>query len=110
LFITNEQVCAARALLRWEQRGLDQAPGVSLPSVKRLETQRRALAAQDRTMWNCLKLLKRAASSSSRRTAEDAAFVFESHNARTEGNKAALAAEMRELRGHMLEFNGYLCC
>ena len=48
--ITSEQVRAARALLRWEQRDLAEASGVSLPSVKRLETQPGALAAQERTI------------------------------------------------------------
>jgi transcriptional regulator with XRE-family HTH domain len=50
LSITSEQVRAARALLRWEQRDLAEASGVSLPSVKRLETQPGALAAQERTI------------------------------------------------------------
>jgi transcriptional regulator with XRE-family HTH domain len=36
--ITSEQIRAARALLRWEQRDLADASGVSLPSVKRLES------------------------------------------------------------------------
>jgi transcriptional regulator with XRE-family HTH domain len=50
LLITSEQVRAARALLRWEQRDLAEASGVSLPSVKRLETQPGALAAQQKTI------------------------------------------------------------
>jgi transcriptional regulator with XRE-family HTH domain len=32
----NELIRAARALLRWEQRDLAQASGVSLPTIKRL--------------------------------------------------------------------------
>ena len=48
--LTSEQVRAARALLRWEQRDLAAASGVSLPSVKRLETQPGVLAAQERTI------------------------------------------------------------
>ena len=48
--LTSEQVRAARALLRWEQRDLADASGVSLPSVKRLETQPGVLAAQERTI------------------------------------------------------------
>ncbi len=36
--MTSEQVRAARALLRWEQNDLSQASGLSLPTVKRLET------------------------------------------------------------------------
>lgn len=35
---TSEQIRAARALLRWEQKELAAASGVSLASVKRLET------------------------------------------------------------------------
>ena len=48
--ITSEQVRAARALLRMEQRDLAQASGVSLPSIKRLEGQPGGLAAQVRTV------------------------------------------------------------
>jgi predicted transcriptional regulator len=48
--ITSEQVRAARALLRWEQRDLAEASKVSLPSIKRLEGQPGDLAAQDRTV------------------------------------------------------------
>ncbi len=47
--ITSEQVRAARALLRWEQKDLAEASKISLPSIKRLEGQPGALAAQDRT-------------------------------------------------------------
>src|SRR6516162_6763095 len=39
LSLTSEQVRAARMLLRWEQKDLAEASGVSLPSIKRLETQ-----------------------------------------------------------------------
>lgn len=48
--ITSEQVRAARALLRWEQKDLAEASKVSLPSIKRLEGQPGVLAAQDRTV------------------------------------------------------------
>lgn len=48
--LTSEQIRAARALLRMEQKDLAEASGVSLPSIKRLETQPGALAAQDRTI------------------------------------------------------------
>ena len=58
--LTSEQVRAARALLRWEQRDLAEASGVSLPSVKRLETQPGALAAQERTIVELRKALERA--------------------------------------------------
>ncbi len=35
--LTGEQLRAARALLRWEQRQLAEAAGVSLETIKRLE-------------------------------------------------------------------------
>ena len=60
MFITSEQLRAARALLRWEQRDLAKASGVSLPSVKRLETQPGALAAQERTIVGFVKALEAA--------------------------------------------------
>lgn len=48
--ISSEQVRAARALIRWEQRDLAEASKVSLPSIKRLETTAGPLAAQPRTI------------------------------------------------------------
>jgi hypothetical protein len=48
--ITSEQVRAARALIRWEQRNLAEASKVSLPSIKRLETTPGPLSAQPRTI------------------------------------------------------------
>ncbi|WP_292532274.1 transcriptional regulator [Methylocystis sp.] len=48
--MTSEQVRAARALLRWEQRELAEASTVSLPSIQRLETKPGPLAAQARTI------------------------------------------------------------
>jgi hypothetical protein len=48
--ITSEQIRAARALLRWEQRDPAEASKVSLASVKRLETIHGQLAAQPRTI------------------------------------------------------------
>jgi transcriptional regulator with XRE-family HTH domain len=50
LIISSEQIRAARALLRWEQRDLAEASKVSLPSIKRLETSPGPLAAQARTI------------------------------------------------------------
>ena len=50
MMITSEQVRAARALLRWEQRDLAEASKVSLPSIKRLETIPGPPAAQARTI------------------------------------------------------------
>jgi transcriptional regulator with XRE-family HTH domain len=49
LAVTSEQIRAARALLRWEQRQLAGASGVSLPTVKRLEGKPGELAAYDAT-------------------------------------------------------------
>lgn len=43
--LTSELVRAARALVRWEQRHLAEASGVSLPTIKRLESQRGPLRA-----------------------------------------------------------------
>ena len=43
--MTSEQVRAARALLRWEQKDLSVASGLSLPTIKRLETKRGKLGA-----------------------------------------------------------------
>lgn len=48
--LISEQIRAARALLRWEQRQLAEASGVSLPSVKRLEGQPGPLRAQPLTV------------------------------------------------------------
>jgi transcriptional regulator with XRE-family HTH domain len=48
--LTSEQVRAARALLRWEQKDLAKASKVSLPSIQRLETKHGPLAAQARTI------------------------------------------------------------
>ena len=48
--ITSEQVRAARGLLRWEQKDLAEASGVSLPTIKRLEAIRGPLAAQASTV------------------------------------------------------------
>jgi transcriptional regulator with XRE-family HTH domain len=50
MVITSELVRAARALLRWEQKDLAERSAVSLPSIKRLETQPGPLAAQPRTI------------------------------------------------------------
>jgi hypothetical protein len=48
--LSSEQVRAARALIRWEQRDLAEASKVSLGSIKRLESQPGLLAAQPRTI------------------------------------------------------------
>ncbi|MBE0532645.1 MAG: helix-turn-helix domain-containing protein [Rhodospirillales bacterium] len=48
--ITSEQVRAARMLLRWEQKDLAGKAGVSLPTIKRLETQPGELRAHSSTL------------------------------------------------------------
>jgi transcriptional regulator with XRE-family HTH domain len=50
MVISSEQVRAGRALLRWEQKDLAAASGISLPAIKRMETVRGPLAAQARTV------------------------------------------------------------
>jgi predicted transcriptional regulator len=50
LAITSELIRAARALLRWDQRDLAQASGVSLPTIKRLEVTPGILAAHSSTV------------------------------------------------------------
>jgi predicted transcriptional regulator len=50
LAITSELIRAARAMLRWEQRDLAQASGVSLPTIKRLEGAPGTLAAHSSTV------------------------------------------------------------
>ena len=46
----SEQLRAARALLRWEQKDLASASGVSLPTIKRLETKPGPLNAHGPTL------------------------------------------------------------
>jgi transcriptional regulator with XRE-family HTH domain len=58
--ISSEQIRAARALLRWEQKDLAEASGISLPSIKRLETQPGQLAAQPRTVDDLRAALEKA--------------------------------------------------
>jgi predicted transcriptional regulator len=48
--LTSEHVRAARALLRWEQQTLADQSGVSLPTIKRLETKPGQLGAYDSTV------------------------------------------------------------
>lgn len=48
--LTSEQVRAARALLRWEQKDLAEASKVSLPTIRRLEVLPGPLGAQPRTI------------------------------------------------------------
>jgi transcriptional regulator with XRE-family HTH domain len=57
--LTSEQIRAARMLLRWEQRDLAEASGISLPSIKRLETQPGPLSAQERTLTEIRRALEK---------------------------------------------------
>ncbi len=50
LSLSSELIRAARALLRWEQRDLSEASAVSLPTIKRLESQRGIIAAHMSTV------------------------------------------------------------
>ena len=47
-------------LLRWEQKDLAKSSGVSLPSIKRLETQPGELGAQRRTIEAIVQALEKA--------------------------------------------------
>src|SRR5580704_9833357 len=49
VILTSELVRAARALLRWEQRDLEHASSVSLPTIKRLESTRGVIRAHRST-------------------------------------------------------------
>ena len=48
--LRSELVRAARALLRWEQRDLEAASSVSLPTIKRLESKPGIMAAHTSTL------------------------------------------------------------
>jgi hypothetical protein len=48
--LTSELVRAARALLRWEQRDLEAASSVSLPTIKRLESKPGIMIAHTSTL------------------------------------------------------------
>ncbi|MDP4022327.1 transcriptional regulator [Methylobacterium sp. NEAU 140] len=50
MHITSEQMRAARALLRWDQKALSEASGVPLTTLKRVEAQSGPLAAHGRTI------------------------------------------------------------
>ncbi len=58
LVFRSEVIRAARALLRWEQRDLAQASSVSLPTIKRLESQPGAMAAHMSTVSALRKALE----------------------------------------------------
>jgi predicted transcriptional regulator len=71
--MTSEQMRAARALKRWDQSDLAQASGVSLPSIKRLESKPGEVAAQHSTV------------TALRRAFEEAGIVFLSDGDTTAG-------------------------
>jgi predicted transcriptional regulator len=48
--LRSEVLRAARALVRWEQRDLAEASAVSLPTIKRLESQPGAISAHASTV------------------------------------------------------------
>ena len=48
--LTGEQIRAARAILRMDQKDLAKAAGVSLETVKRLEKMKGEVSAYDRTL------------------------------------------------------------
>ena len=58
--LTSELVRAARALLRWEQRDLEAASSVSLPTIKRLESKPGVMAAHMTTLVALKKALEAA--------------------------------------------------
>ena len=60
LVLRSELIRAARALVRWEQRDLAQASAVSLPTIKRLESQPGIMAAHMSTVSALRKALEAA--------------------------------------------------
>lgn len=56
--MTAEQMRAGRALIRWSQKDLAEASGVSEPTVRRLEQMTGALAANSRTVEALQKALE----------------------------------------------------
>ncbi|MFZ3326114.1 MAG: transcriptional regulator [Methylocella sp.] len=58
--VTSEQVKAARGLIRWDQKDLAAASGISLPAIKRLEQLPGPLAAQSRTVEAIIAAFERA--------------------------------------------------
>ena len=60
LSLSSEQLRAARALIRWEQKDLAEASSVSLPTVKRLETRPGTISANATTIGALRSALERA--------------------------------------------------
>src|SRR5712692_829860 len=56
--MTSEHVRAARMLLRWQQKELARKSGISLPSIKRLESQPGTLGAYPDTIATIRKTLE----------------------------------------------------
>jgi predicted transcriptional regulator len=56
--LRSEVIRAARALLRWEQQDLARASSVSLPTIKRLETQPGMMTAHMSTLVALKKALE----------------------------------------------------
>lgn len=58
--LSSELIRAARALLRWEQRDLEAASSVSLPTIKRLESKPGIMTAHMTTLLALRKALESA--------------------------------------------------
>jgi transcriptional regulator with XRE-family HTH domain len=58
--MSSELIRAARALIRWEQKELADASGVSLPTIKRLETKPGPLSAHPQTIASLKQALESA--------------------------------------------------
>ena len=48
--MTSDQLRAARAILRWDQKSLAERSGVSIPTIKRLEAQDGMISANTPTL------------------------------------------------------------
>ena len=58
--LTGEQIRAARALLRWDQKKLAEASAISLPTIKRLEAIKGKVSAYTGTVDKIQKALEAA--------------------------------------------------
>jgi predicted transcriptional regulator len=58
--VTVRQLKAARALLRWSQRDLAEASGISAPAIERIEMQEGELAAHASTVQKLVDALQEA--------------------------------------------------
>ena len=57
--LTSEQVRAARALLRWEQKKLAEESGISLPTIKRMEAKTGKISGHSSTIEDLRSALER---------------------------------------------------